>query len=103
MHEFWQPLHDGSSSLHVERRFEPFFRPAVDAVFREPVANLIEYLINRPRRERVCTRRRTGAPRRGPALQTIIDTMDEYMRQHWPPGNFQGQATPRRTAWCAPT
>ena len=37
--------------LHLERRFEPFFRPAVDAVLREPSAAFLQYLINRKRRE----------------------------------------------------
>ena len=40
MPSFWQALHDAVVfGLHVERRFEPFFRPAVDAVLREPLAN----------------------------------------------------------------
>jgi len=52
MPSFWQALHDAVVfGLHVERRFEPFFRPAVDAVLREPVANLIQYLINSQRRD----------------------------------------------------
>ena len=43
MPNFWQALHDAVVfGLHVERRFEPFFRPAVDAVLREPLANLIQ-------------------------------------------------------------
>lgn len=37
--------------LHVERRFEPFLRPQFDAIFREPAANLIQYFINRKRKD----------------------------------------------------
>ena len=44
---FLQRLHDAVVFLlHVERRFEPFFRPAVDAVLREPFALLTQALIN---------------------------------------------------------
>ena len=44
---FLQRLHDAVVFLlHVERRFEPFFRPAVDAVLREPLALLTQALIN---------------------------------------------------------
>ena len=35
--------------LHVERRFEPWFRPQVDALVREPLAKAIQALINRRR------------------------------------------------------
>jgi len=44
---FLQRLHDAVVFLlHVQRRFEPFFRPAVDAVLREPLALLTQALIN---------------------------------------------------------
>jgi hypothetical protein len=76
--------------LHVERRFEPFFRPAVDAVLREPLANGIQYLINRNRRdEGLKLAEEQVLPGEEQALQVIIDTMSEYMRQHWQPGDYQ--------------
>ena len=37
--------------LHVERRFEPFFRHYLDAIFREPAASLLQFLINRKRQD----------------------------------------------------
>lgn len=91
MPSFWQALHDAVVfGLHVERRFEPFFRPAVDAVLREPLANLIQYLINRQRQdEGLKLAEEKPLPGEDAALQTIIDTMAEYMRQHWQPGNYQ--------------
>ena len=91
MPNFWQALHDAVvSGLHVERRFEPFFRPVVDAVLREPLANLIQYLINRQRQdEGLKLAEERHLPGEEEALQTIIDTMAEYMRQHWQPGNYQ--------------
>ena len=50
----WQPvlraLHRGLElGLHAERRLEPFFRPAFNRAFREPLAGLLQYLINRRR------------------------------------------------------
>ena len=91
MPDFWQALHDTVVfGLHVERRFEPFFRPAVDAVLREPLANLIQYLINRQRQdEGLKLAEERPLPGEEQALQTIIDTMAEYMRQHWQPGHYQ--------------
>ena len=88
---FWQRLHDTIVFfLHVERRFEPFFRPAVDAVLREPAAALIQYLINRQRQdEGLGIAEESSQPEEEQHLQTIIDTMATYMRQHWQPGNYQ--------------
>jgi hypothetical protein len=37
--------------LKVERRFDPFFRPAFDAIFQEPLARLIQVLINLRRQD----------------------------------------------------
>lgn len=88
---FWQKLHDAIvAMLHVERRFEPFFRSAVDAVLREPGAAVIQYLINRQRRdERLGIAEERELPDEAEHLQSIIDTMAEYMRRHWQPGNYQ--------------
>jgi hypothetical protein len=88
---FLQRLHDAVVFLlHVERRFEPFFRPAVDAVLREPLAAVTQALINLGRRdEGVRLAQETIQPDEEAHLQAIIDTLGQYMRQHWAPGNFQ--------------
>jgi hypothetical protein len=88
---FWQKLHDAIvGMLHVERRFEPFFRSAVDSVLREPGAAVIQYLINRQRRnEGLGIAEERELPDEAQHLQSIIDTMAEYMRRHWEPGNYQ--------------
>jgi hypothetical protein len=84
-------LHDALVSLsHLERRFEPYWRPAVDSVLREPQAALIQFLINLGRpdlglglaEERVI-------PDEEVHIQSVIDTMREYMVQHYKPGGFQ--------------
>jgi hypothetical protein len=88
---FWQRVHDTIFTLlRVERRFEPFFRPALNAVFREPAAAVIQYLINRQRRDegyKIAEER--IQPDEEQHLQTMIDSIREYMIQHWPPGNYQ--------------
>jgi hypothetical protein len=76
--------------LHVERRFEPFFRPAVNALLRTPSAAMIQFLINLQRRnENLALAEERLQPDEEQHLQSIIDTMAEYMRRHWPPGNYQ--------------
>ena len=32
--------------LKIERRFDPFFRPALDAIFQEPLARGLQFLTN---------------------------------------------------------
>ena len=76
--------------LHVERRFEPFFRPAVNAVLREPMAKLIQWLINRRRRdEGLALAEERIQPDEEKHLQSIIDTMTEYSHRHYRPGEYQ--------------
>jgi hypothetical protein len=88
---FSQRLHDTIFALlRVERRFEPFFRPALNAVLREPAAAVIQYLINRQRRDegyKIAEER--IQPGEEQHLQTMIDSIREYMTRHWPPGNYQ--------------
>ena len=41
-----------NSLVHLERRFDPFFRPAFDALLRDPLASLVTALINQASAER---------------------------------------------------
>lgn len=86
-----QRLHDAIIFLlHLERRFEPFFRPAVDAVLREPLAALIQAAISfRRRDEGLAIAEERVQPDEEAHLQAIIDTLGEYMRRHWRPGHYQ--------------
>ena len=44
-------FHDGAIELmKLERRVDPFFRPALDALHREPLAAVVQALINLRRR-----------------------------------------------------
>lgn len=76
--------------LHFERRFDPFFREALDALFREPRAALLQWLINLTREdEHLGLAEEKLLPGESEALDSIIIDMGTYMRMHWPPGNYQ--------------
>jgi hypothetical protein len=78
------------AALHLERRFEPWFRPALNAIFREPSAWLLQALINFPRRnEGLKLAEEKPLPDEEAAIQGMIDYLGTYMREHWKPGNFQ--------------
>jgi hypothetical protein len=84
-------LHDFLvGAMHVERRVDPFFRPFVDALAREPLTRLVQALI------------RAGLPDDGLALAQekpiageaelvaeIVASMTQYMRQHYTAGTAE--------------
>ena len=84
-------LADASTYLvHLERRFDPFFRPAFDAVLRDPIASLVTALINRNRRNegmRIAEER--PLPDEEAQLDSIIDSFEKQMRLLWQPGRFE--------------
>ncbi len=84
-------LHDALLRvLHLERRFDPFFRPYFDALLREPLANLAQLLITlghpydglRPGEEEFL-------PGEEAFLESIVADMAAYMREHYQRGEFQ--------------
>lgn len=76
--------------LHFERRFDPFFRPAWDALFREPSAAILQWLINMGRRnDHLDLAQEKPLLGESEALDSIIIDMGTYMRTHWFPGNYQ--------------
>jgi deferrochelatase/peroxidase EfeB len=76
--------------LHVERRLEPFFRPAFNRAFREPLARLIQYLINRRRpNEGLKPAEERIAPDEEASLESIIESFGGYMRRTYRPGLFE--------------
>jgi hypothetical protein len=75
---------------HTERRVEPWFRPQVNALLREPSAWLLQALINRTRRdEGLKLAEERPLPGEEAALDSVIATMGAYMRRHYRPGEFQ--------------
>jgi hypothetical protein len=84
-------LHDAlTAGLHVERRLEPWFRPGLNRLLREPSARLIQYLINRKRpNEGLGLAEERIAPDEEPSLEAIIRLMADQMRGHFEPGAYE--------------
>ena len=82
---------DSSIALaQIERRFDPFFRPAFDALLREPLTRLTTALINLPRRDeglRLAEERLM--PGEEEFVDSIIASFHEQMHKLWKPGGFE--------------
>jgi len=76
--------------LYIERRFEPWFRPQLNALFREPSVRLVQYLINRRREEEglKIAEEKFDADEEG-SLNKIIDLMADQMRGRFKPGGYE--------------
>ncbi|HSA81912.1 MAG TPA: hypothetical protein VLE23_13940, partial [Geminicoccaceae bacterium] len=91
----WQPalraLHRGlETGLHAERRLEPFFRPAFNRAFREPLARFLQYLINRRRpNEGLGLAEERFAPDEEASLESIIESFGGYIRRTYRPGTAE--------------
>ena len=76
--------------VHVERRFDPFFRPAFDALFRNLLTKVTTALINVQRKnEHLKLAEERIEPEEEAHLQDIITTMGNQMRRLWQVGDFQ--------------
>jgi hypothetical protein len=76
--------------VHVERRFDPFFRPAFDATLRDPTARLVTALINMQRpNEALGIAEERQMPDEERYLESIIASFDKQMRSLWKPGGFE--------------
>jgi hypothetical protein len=76
--------------LHVQRRFDPFIRPAFDAFLRDPIANLVTALINQQRpKEGLRIAEEKLIPDEEVFLDSIISTFSKQMRGLWKPGGFE--------------
>ncbi len=82
---------DASTFLvHVESRFDPFVRPAFDAVLRDPIARWTTALINRKRpNEGLRIAEERPIPDEEAHLDSIISSFDKQMRLLWKPGGFE--------------
>lgn len=73
-----------------ERRFDPFLRPAFDAVLRDPVARLTTWLINRRRpNEGLAIAEERPLPDEEQFVDSIIASFQQQMRLLWKPGGFE--------------
>jgi hypothetical protein len=76
--------------LHLERRFDPFVRPALDAVFRDRIAAVLQALINLGRADPgLRLAEEQSLPDEEAFLDSIIIDMATYMRTHYQPGGYQ--------------
>ena len=76
--------------LHFERRLEPFFRPAFNRALREPLAGLIQHLINRRRpNEGLQLAEERIAPDEEDSLELIVASFGGYMLRTYRPGLFE--------------
>jgi len=84
-------LHHGlEAGLHFERRLEPFFRPAFNRAFREPLAALLQSLINRRRpNEGLGLAEERIDPDEPQSLASIASAFGSYMQRTYRPGTFE--------------
>ncbi len=76
--------------LHIERRLEPWFRPLMNRLFREPSARVVQFLINLWRKdEGLQLAEETIEPDEEQNLNEIIDLMADQMRGHFKPGGYE--------------
>jgi len=88
---FLDRLADLSTFLvRLERRVDPFVRPAFDAVLRDPIATLTTALINRKRpNEGFALAEERPIPNEEAWLESIISSFEKQMRLLWKPGGFE--------------
>ena len=76
--------------LYFERRLEPWFRQPLNAIFRKPSAQIIQYLINRKRRDDhlQLAEEKIDADEED-SLNSIIDLMADQMRGRFKPTGYE--------------
>ena len=76
--------------VQMERRIDPFFRPAFDAVLRDPIARLVTALINAQRpNEGLKLAEEKLLPGEEEFVDSIIASFQQQMRALWKPGGFE--------------
>ena len=76
--------------IHIERRLEPWFRPQWNRVFREPLATVIQYFLNRQRTKNGLglAEEKVDADEKE-SLDKIISLMADQMRGRFTPGAYE--------------
>lgn len=76
--------------IHVERRFDPFFRPLFDKLLRGPLSTLTTFLINLKRKdEGLALAEERIQPDEEESLQAIIDQFTAQLHRLWNPGHYE--------------
>ena len=77
-------------ALQMERRIDPLFRPAFDAVLRDPIARLTTALINKRRpNEGLRIAEEKPLPNEEQYVDSIIASFTTQMSNLWKPGGFE--------------
>jgi hypothetical protein len=88
--------------VHLERRFDPFIRPAFDAVLRDPLAKLVTALINRKRpNEGLKLAEEKLRPDEEAYLDSIIASFERQMRGLWKPWAVRARRKYEDSRHCA--
>ena len=84
-------LADTSTALvHLERRFDPFFRPAFDSLLRDPLSSLVTALINLNRpNDHLRIAEEKLLPNEEAYVDSIIASFQAQMQGLWKPGRFE--------------
>ena len=76
--------------VQLERRIDPFIRPAFDAVLRDPLTRLTTFLINAQRSdEGLQIAEERLLPGEEAFVDSIVATFQQQMRGLWKPGGFE--------------
>ena len=76
--------------LQLERRFDPFIRPAFDALLRDPIAEMTTTLINRKRpNEGLKIAEEKSMPGEEEYLDSIVSSFTKQMHLLWKSGAFE--------------
>jgi hypothetical protein len=77
-------------TVQVERRFDPFVRPAFDALFRDRLSALVTWLINKRREdEGLALAEERPLENEDAYLDDIIATFNAQIRALWNPGHAE--------------
>ncbi|VTU32777.1 hypothetical protein H4CHR_03080 [Variovorax sp. PBS-H4] len=80
----------GMAILRLERRFDPFMRPAFDALLRDPLARLTTALINSRRpNEGLAIAEERLLPGEEEFVDSIVRSFTQQMRDLWKPGGYE--------------
>jgi hypothetical protein len=76
--------------MHLERRVDPFFRPAFDYLLREPLSRFVTALINARRtNDGLALAEERLLPDEEASLDSVIASFTQQMRDLWKPGGFE--------------
>ncbi len=87
--------------LHMERRIDPWIRPAFDAVLRDPLARLTTALINMQRpNEGLKLAEEKLLPDEEEFLDSIINSFTQQMQKLWKPGGMERGGNTKTQGIC---